>query len=298
MIPVEPTAEVPMPFDLSDQEPKTHSDSIAIAANTVDLISELGGSIDFDNNDLHKAANLIKGTNKPNSPRHVTSSAEARAAHAIIKEFDFQAFADAMQARNFITNKLIKIADCGDPKVELKALEMLGKLSDVGAFVERVEVNVTHRTTEELENELATKLAQYMGDIIDVESREVTQKFDPLPQAPAVQVIDIDEELGVVGGELDNPKSGSLEVVSPAGVLLPFCISDVAPTAADFGHDVGAVEVKVDSGDLVPTCLEDNLASRARQAAFSQQFEKAPLEPTLDPSVDKDLIELAYTGDS
>ena len=29
-------------------------------------------------------------------------------------------------------------------------------------------------------------------------------KFDPLPQAPAVDVIDLDEELGVVGGELGD----------------------------------------------------------------------------------------------
>jgi hypothetical protein len=80
---------------------------------------------------------------------------------------------------------------------------MLGKMSDVGAFVERVEINVTHRTTEELENELATKLAQYMGDIIDVESRDLKVEFDPLPQAPAVDVIDLDEELGLIGGELE-----------------------------------------------------------------------------------------------
>ena len=137
MIPVEPTAQVKMPFDLSDQEPKTHSDGIAIAANTVDLIEELGGDISYSNADLHKAANLIKGTEKPNKPKHVASSAEAAAAKVLIKEFDFQAFADAMQARNFITNKLIKIADCGDPKVELKALELLGKHSDIGLFTDR-----------------------------------------------------------------------------------------------------------------------------------------------------------------
>ena len=43
-----------------------------------------------------------------------------------------------------------------------------------------------------------------MGDIIDVESRDLKVDFDPIPEAPAVQVIDIDEELGLVGGELDD----------------------------------------------------------------------------------------------
>jgi hypothetical protein len=43
-----------------------------------------------------------------------------------------------------------------------------------------------------------------MGDIIDVESRDLNVDFDPLPEAPAVEVIDLDEELGLIGGELDD----------------------------------------------------------------------------------------------
>ena len=169
MIPVEPTAEHPVPFDLSDQEPKTHKDAVTIAANTVDLIAELGGDIHFDNNDLHKAANLIKGTDKPNSPRHVTKSAEAAAAHAIIKEFDFTAFADALQARNFITNKLVSIANCGDPKTELKALELLGKHSDIGLFTERSEITINHTTSESLEKSIKERVKRLLGaDVTDV----------------------------------------------------------------------------------------------------------------------------------
>jgi len=169
MIPVEPTAEVPMPFDLSDQEPKTHSDGIAIATNTVDLINELGGDISYSNDDLHKASELITGTNKPNKPKHVVSSAEAAAAHAIIKKFDFTAFADALQARNFITNKLVSIADCGDPKLELKALELLGKHSDIGLFTERSEITINHTSSESLEKSIKERIKRLLhSDVVDV----------------------------------------------------------------------------------------------------------------------------------
>ena len=82
MIPVEPTAEHPMPFDLSDEEPKTHKDAVAVAINTADLVKSLGGDIHFDNNDLHKAADLIAGQDKPNKPKHVAVLAEAAAAKA------------------------------------------------------------------------------------------------------------------------------------------------------------------------------------------------------------------------
>ena len=52
---IEPTKEHPIPFDLSEEKPKTLSDSIAIATNTADLIDQLGGSIDFSERDEHQA---------------------------------------------------------------------------------------------------------------------------------------------------------------------------------------------------------------------------------------------------
>ena len=105
MIPVEPTADHPMPFDMNDEGPKTHKDAVAVASNTVDLIEELGGSIDYSNEDLTRAEKLIAGTGKTNKPRHITAPSEAKAAQTLIKRFDFNAFDDMLQARNFITNK-------------------------------------------------------------------------------------------------------------------------------------------------------------------------------------------------
>jgi hypothetical protein len=169
MIELQPTTEHPLPFDLSDEQPKTHKDGIAIAVNTANLIDELGGSIEYDNQDLHKAAQLISGTDKPNTPKHVPSAAEAKAASVLVKQFDFQAFADAQQARTYITNKLIKISDCGDPKVELKALELLGKHSDIGLFTERSEITVHHTTSKGLEDSIKERIKRLMhADVTDV----------------------------------------------------------------------------------------------------------------------------------
>jgi hypothetical protein len=108
----------------------------------------------------------------------------------------------------------LELSNSGNAKVELKALEMLGKLSDVGAFAERIDINVTHRTTEELEADLASKLSSYLSDIIDVDAKQLPpQNYDPLPLAPAVQVINVDEELGLVGGELGQA-DGDLDEAS------------------------------------------------------------------------------------
>ena len=169
MIELTPSKDHPVPYDLSDHEPKTHADAVSVAVNTTSLIEELGGSIDFSDEDLDKAKALIQGAGKPKTPKHVTSSAEARAAAHLIKRFDFQAFADAQQARNFVTNKLIALADCGDPKLELKALELLGKHSDIGLFTERSEITVHHTSSKSLEESIKERVKRLMNsNIIDV----------------------------------------------------------------------------------------------------------------------------------
>jgi hypothetical protein len=40
----------------------------------------------------------------------------------------------------------------------MRALELLGKISDVGLFAERKEVTITHQNTTELQEKLRTKL--------------------------------------------------------------------------------------------------------------------------------------------
>lgn len=169
MIPIEPTADVPLPFDLSDEQPKTHKDAVAVAVNTADLIEQLGGDIHYDNDDLEKASRLVTGAGKPDTPKHVTDLAEAKAASVLVRQFDFQAFADAQQARNYITNKLLKLSDCGDPKLELKALELLGKHSDVGLFTERSEITVHHTSSEGLERAIKERIKRLLNsDVTDV----------------------------------------------------------------------------------------------------------------------------------
>lgn len=169
MIELQPTAEHQLPFDLSDEQPKTHKDGIAIAANTADLIDILGPGIDYEDADLHAAEELINNTDKLSAPRHIHHAAEAKAASVLIKSFDFQAFTDVQQARAYVTNKLVKMTDCGDLKIEIKALELLGKHSDIGLFTERSEITVHYSTSKGLEDSIKERIKQLMNaDVTDV----------------------------------------------------------------------------------------------------------------------------------
>lgn len=193
MIELNPTGDHPVPFDLSDEAPETHRDSISIAANTANMIEELGGSIDYSDQDLHTAANLISGVDKPTVPRHITNPSEARAVSELVNRFDFQAFADAQQARNYITNKLLQISDCGDPKLELKALELLGKHSDIGLFTERSEITVHHKNSEDLEKSIKERIKRLLNtDVVDVEPLISELEGEPVQKTEEIEQVEGD----------------------------------------------------------------------------------------------------------
>jgi hypothetical protein len=168
--------------------------------NTVEFLEANG----LDTSDLQpteadrKVTRAVFSDSPAANPKDVNTPARALMLKALLNEYDFDVIRNAQQLRSYIKLKLLELSTSNQEKTQLKALDMLGKLSDVGAFVERIEVNVTHRTTEELENELARKLTAYMSDIIDVDSKDIPDKYDPLPTAPAVEVIDLDAELGDV----------------------------------------------------------------------------------------------------
>ena len=92
---------------------------------------------------------------------------------------------NASQIRHMVTNKLILETDNPDPRVRIRALELLGKISDVGLFAEKSEVTVTHQSTEDLRLKLRSKLAKLVNpedeDAVIIDS----------------EVIDVAEELGV-----------------------------------------------------------------------------------------------------
>ena len=85
--------------------------------------------------------------------------------------------------RHFITAKLVELATCGDTKIEIKALELLGKHSDIGVFTERSEITITHKNSADLEAEIKERIKRLLvGGATDVD---------------IVPIKSLDEELGI-----------------------------------------------------------------------------------------------------
>lgn len=94
--------------------------------------------------------------------------------NAILQEFGTSVAESATQIRHLVTNKLILEADNPDAKVRLRALELLGKISDVGLFAEKSEVTITHQSTDDLRANLRKKLEKLVKEVEPVEEVEWT----------------------------------------------------------------------------------------------------------------------------
>jgi hypothetical protein len=118
----------------------------------------------------------------------------------LLSEFSHAVVKNAVQIRTYVTNKLLQESVNPDPRVRIRALELLGKISDVGLFTERSEVTVTHRSTEDLRQSLREKLAVIRSKTLknDVEDAKIVQNnVISEKMLNSDLVVDVDAELGV-----------------------------------------------------------------------------------------------------
>jgi hypothetical protein len=102
----------------------------------------------------------------------------------VLAELDEEIVDVAVRLRAYTTNKLIEESDNPDPKVRIKALELLGKVKDVGLFTEKVEITHKSKSDEELEAEIRRRLEVYMGKAEVVDAEEVAALPQETPETP------------------------------------------------------------------------------------------------------------------
>jgi len=190
---VEPTKDHPVPYNLYDEQTNSLLEEMAVAANTVELQTTLGAKLSLDAEGVEQEQRLLKDVVDKGETKHLTNPNTAFAAAAFLRTYGAQLALDVAQARSAITNKLMEIANCGDPRYELKALELLGKHSDIGLFTERSEVVVKYRDPQSLEEEIKERVKRLMNATVveTVSLRESVSELSTPPPADAPLVIDL-----------------------------------------------------------------------------------------------------------
>ena len=137
-----------------------------------ETVSILAESYAHDPEGASKAVNNAKAAT-------LRPAALVNAGH-ILDTFGQVVVQHSVHIRHLVTNKLLIESEHDDARIRLRALELLGKITDVGLFTDRSEVVHTHQSADELRTKLKAKLqaivtTQYEeieeGEIIEAEQR-------------------------------------------------------------------------------------------------------------------------------
>jgi hypothetical protein len=183
------TPDTGIPFPQGNATVLDFPEGVEAACETIRLLQEEGLAVNTTPDDMDIAAQIVEDfAAKEDQPRQMptpkTLSSATPAAvlmtRRLLDEYSHAVVEHAVQLRHLVTNKLILESDNADPKIRIRALELLGKISDVGLFTERSEVVVTHQSNGELEERLRDKLRSLMGtrDAQDVEVSIVGETID------------------------------------------------------------------------------------------------------------------------
>ena len=193
---IEPEIGVPLADDIPNVDLKERAEA---ACNTALKLAEHGLYLEPTVEDEDAAAKLVLAyaDNPEKTSKKVTAKKAATLTPAsivltnnILQEFGHSVAESATQIRYLVTNKLLLESENADPRIRIRALELLGKISDVGLFAEKSEVTVTHQSTEDLRNKLRGKLEKLVQP---VEIEEVDYEDVVLDG----EALNLEEELGV-----------------------------------------------------------------------------------------------------
>jgi hypothetical protein len=185
---------------------------ISAAAATLDLLAEVGYDFDINDDDIAEANDLAKSfakdpaaTSKATTHKRASSLAPATVAlvKTILDEFGHEIAESSKSIRNLVVNKLIIESENPDARIRIKAIEMLGKMSDVALFTERSEVLITHQSSDDLKSKLKEKLQKLRESTTTmVQNHEgvfEAVEFNDVPkvEAESFQLDEAMQELGI-----------------------------------------------------------------------------------------------------
>lgn len=181
-IEIEPTKDIPLPYIEKADQPEQFVDSLEVTANTVEMLEQLGAPPEVEAEDAFATAELLKKALKKQDTKALTQPTVAFGAKEFVRTYSARLANEISDVRTAITNKLLELANCGDPRFELKALELLGKHSDIALFTERSEVTVNYKNSSDLEGAIKDRIRRLLhSSAVDVEP--ITPSADRLDDA-------------------------------------------------------------------------------------------------------------------
>ena len=155
----------PLPMRIDDTRAKIHA--AAMTACTLMALGDDEIPIEEIEDGRDLARKIFQDGREP-TEEELKRPAVVLHLEALLTEYDHEIIKDATTVRRYVTHRLIEESHPEkDPKQALRALQLLGNITEVGLFTERVEVTVKQQSTEELEDKLKKAL-----EILDAKTVE------------------------------------------------------------------------------------------------------------------------------
>lgn len=167
--------------------PDTFMSTLEAAAGTARLLEAAGLDLEVTDFDLDDAATTARQAARNPSALQTRQARQGLTrktpaalllTEKILKDYGHKIVEEAAQVRHMVVNKLIQETENPDARIRVKALELLGKVSDVGLFTEKQEITITHQTSDDLRQRLRRKLEKMIdvtpddADYVDEDPEE------------------------------------------------------------------------------------------------------------------------------
>ena len=182
-------------IELDDAEP---GEVLSAQHKTVEWLEELGvrpddeidteqqtaaarqafGALTTTATDDEQKANLIQ-LKTPEAVRRLTG---------MLSAYDWEFVQQAKEIRGYTVAKLIEETESTNANIRLKALGLLGKVTEVGLFTEQIEIKKEALSDDEIDQKIKDKLNRFMGvtDASVIEDIEVTPPADEAQRPDAL----------------------------------------------------------------------------------------------------------------
>lgn len=164
------------------------SDLLESQIQTTDWLKALGAATDDEVITQAEQAQATEAfaatiTGAPDAKTTLTKITTPPAISRIVSmmtAYEWQFVEEAQRLRSMAVAKIVEETDHPDARIRLKALELLGKVTEVGLFTERIEVKKTELSDIELDAKIKEKLLQIQNTVEEPTHDEDITDVEPL----------------------------------------------------------------------------------------------------------------------
>lgn len=192
LIEFEPEVFNNTPADILDTDEVTPAAALDAKIRTKDWLAELGAvdsdaiATDLDTQAARTTfASLV--TSSPDAASH-TAIAQIKTPEAVrhivgmLTAYDWEFVQQAKELRGYAVAKLVEETTNPSANIRLKALGLLGKVTEVGLFTDKIEIKKDELTDTELDQRIKDKLSKFMGVVDILEVTDADPIEDPIPE--------------------------------------------------------------------------------------------------------------------